>query len=86
MHFQPDRVIIFKGKVFLSNDPDNETINIISPATISAITLTGGASDLYFNRLSGAPSASGTIALSISGDASLAKTITISATGAVSQN
>src|ERR1035437_5762778 len=51
VHFQSDKVIIFKGKVFSAVDPNNETINITSPATISVITLTEGAVDLYYNRL-----------------------------------
>ena len=35
VHFQPDKVIIFKGVVFDVGATNNETIDIISPATIS---------------------------------------------------
>ena len=86
VHFQSDKIIIFKGTVFSVDDPNNKTINIISPANISNVTLNGvsGASgDVYFNRLSGTPNKTGTITVSIS---SLSKIITISATGAVSVN
>ena len=83
VHFQSDKVIIFKGIVFSAVASDNETINIISPATISAITLTGGGTDLFFNRLNGTPSVTGSIVIS---STNFVKTITISATGSVSVN
>ena len=84
VHFQSDRVILFKGKVFSSGAGDNKTINIISPANISNVTL-GGVSattgDVYFARLSGVPNKTGTITVST---ASFSKIITLSATGTVS--
>lgn len=86
VHFQADKIIIFKGKVFSPADPNNETINLLTPAAISNVTL-GGVSrisgDVYFNRLLGAPSTTGTITVSSS---SLLKVITISATGVASVN
>lgn len=86
VHFQSDRIIIFKGMVFLVDDINNKTINIITPANISNVTLAGQSEvsgDVYFNRLSGTPNKTGTITVSIS---SISKIITISATGAVSVN
>lgn len=86
VHFQSDRVIIFKGTSYLSDDVDNKTIDIVSPATISNISLTGGVTDFYFNRLTGTPSKTGTITISIIGNASLTKTLTISTVGSISIN
>lgn len=86
VHFQSDRIIIFTGKVFSAGAGDNKTVNIISPASISNVTLLGVSSatgDIYFERLSGAPSKTGTITVSTT---SFSKIITISATGAVSIN
>jgi hypothetical protein len=83
VHFQSDKVVIFKGQVYSSSDVNNENIIITTPATISAIALTGGATDVYFDRLSGAPNKTGTITVTIS---SLSKVITISATGVTSVN
>ena len=86
VHFQSDRVIIFTGKVFSTGAGDNKTVNIISPASISNVTFLGISStmgDIYFERLSGAPSKTGTITVSTT---SFSKIITISATGAVSIN
>jgi prepilin-type N-terminal cleavage/methylation domain-containing protein len=83
VHFESTKIVIFKGTAFSSVDPNNEDILITSPATISAVNLTGGAVDLYFNRLSGAPNKTGTVTISIS---SSSKVITISATGTASMN
>jgi Tfp pilus assembly protein FimT len=86
VHFQSDKVIIFKGITFSAGDSNNETINIITPATVSNVTLdgvSGTSGDIYFSRLVGAPNKTGTITVSTS---SLSKIITISATGSVSSN
>lgn len=81
VHFQSDKVIIFKGAVFSDGDAGNETINITAPATISNIALAGGGNEIYFNRLSGAPNTTGSVTVSTS---SYSKIITISATGTAS--
>lgn len=86
VHFQSDKVIIFTGKVFSAGASGNETINITTPASISNVTLggvSGTSGDLYFSRLTGVPSATGTVTISSS---SYSKTITISATGVSSSN
>ncbi|OGI95562.1 hypothetical protein A2917_03355 [Candidatus Nomurabacteria bacterium RIFCSPLOWO2_01_FULL_42_17] len=83
VHFQSNKVIIFKGTVFSQSDINNETVAITSPATISSITLVGGGADIYFNRLSGVPSKTGSVIVS---GPNFTKTITIDATGAASVN
>lgn len=86
IHFQHDKIFIFKGKIFTVNDINNEIILITEPASISNVTLSGvsGTSgDLYFNRLSGSPSTTGTVTISTP---SYSKIITIYATGLVSVN
>ncbi len=86
VHFQADKIVIFKTDVFDSNAVDNENISLTTPATIANVTLNGvsGASgDIYFNRLSGAPSVNGTITISTT---NFSKIITISTTGIASVN
>lgn len=86
VHFQSDKVIIFKGTVFSASDANNETINLTAPASISNVTFGGVSSssgDVHFSRLSGSPSTTGTVTLSTS---SYSKIITISATGTASSN
>ena len=82
-HFESDKVIIFTGTTFSAGASSNATTNIISPASISLINLAGGVTDVYFERLSGAPSTTGAITISTP---SFSKVITISTTGAVSVN
>ncbi|MFA6301025.1 MAG: type II secretion system protein [Candidatus Paceibacterota bacterium] len=86
VHLESDKVIIFKGTVFLVNDANNETMNITTPASISNVTLagiSGNTGDIFFNRLSGSPNVTGTITISVP---SISKIITISAAGGVSVN
>jgi len=86
VYFQSNQIVIFKGKIFSVGAQDNKTINIISPASISNVTLNGvsfSTGELYFERLSGVPSKTGTITVSTS---STSKIITVSTTGAISIN
>lgn len=86
VHFQSDKVIIFRGTVFSNADVTNEIVEITSPAFISNVTL-GGVSgftgDVYYNRLSGSPNNSGVITVS---NSSLTKIITIPVSGSASVN
>jgi Tfp pilus assembly protein FimT len=86
VHFQSDKVVIFKGVSFSSGDANNETVDLTLPANISNVTLSGVSAtsgDIYFNRLSGAPSKSGTISVSTP---NYSKIVTISALGSTSVN
>jgi len=86
VHFQSDKVIIFKGIIFSDIDPNNVITDIILPANISNVTL-GGISDvsgdMYFNRIYGAPNTNGTITIS---SPSSSRIITIYQSGSVSAN
>jgi len=86
VHFETNRVIIFIGTVYDANSASNEIINISLPATISNISLTSGATEIYFNRLNGTPSKTGTITISIPSDSSYTKIVTVSGAGGASLN
>lgn len=85
VHFEADKIIIFKGTDFSTRDTaKDETINIITPATISNVTLnlvSDVDGEMYFNRLSGGPSKTGTITVFTT---NYSKIIRISATGTAS--
>ncbi len=86
VHFQSNKIVIFTGTTYNSTSSTNETINIISPATISNVTLagvSGTSGNLFFNKLTGVPSKIGTVTITV---ASSSKVITISATGGISVN
>lgn len=81
VHFESDKVVIFKGITYSAVDPLNEDINIISPATISDILFGVSDVDVYFSRLLGEPNATGFVKITTE---SFSKTINLSATGTVS--
>lgn len=83
VHFAQNSFTYFKGRNYGDGLAGNEVINIQLPAKISNILLSGGATSIYFNRLSGMPNVSGTVIIT-NGD--FTKTITISATGMVNIN
>ncbi len=86
VHLESDKIIIFKGMIFSEGAGDNEIISITSPATVSNVTFGGvsaSSGDVYFNRLSGSPSKTGTITIS---SPNYSKIITILATGVASVN
>lgn len=86
VHFESDEVIIFSGTVFSAGAGGNESILFTSPAEISNVTLnasSGSSGEIFFNRLSGDPSKSGTVTISTPNFSNI---ITISATGAFSSN
>ena len=86
VRFEADKIIIFKGAGFSPGVSDNEIIDIITPASITNVAL--GCTppfpcDIYFNRLSGSPSTTGTVTISTT---NYFKIITIWATGVASVN
>ncbi|MES2023382.1 MAG: type II secretion system protein [Patescibacteria group bacterium] len=86
VHFQSDKVVIFKGTVYSSNDVNNKTVNINFPASISNVnfnSVSAISGDIYFAHLTGVPSKTGTVTIAVS---SSTKIITISATGNFSIN
>ena len=83
VHFQSDQIIIFKGTSFTSGAAGNEVVNIVTPASITNVTLggvSGVSGDIYFNRLSGSPSTIDNNTITVS-TTNYSRIITISATG-----
>jgi len=86
VRFESNQVIIFTGIVYSAGASDNKVVSISTPASITNVTLnasSGTSGELYFVRLSGAPSKTGTITIATG---NYSKTITISASGAISSN
>lgn len=84
VHFETDRIVLFKGDVFSAADPDNKEFVVLSSVEISNIDLNGGGSDLVFERLTGKTDNNGTTTLRLKSDFSKTKDIVISSTGIVS--
>jgi Tfp pilus assembly protein FimT len=88
VHFQSDQVVIFEGTTFTDGAVGNNVIKIISPAQISSITINSASvssGDIYFNRLSGNISNTGTNTIVVS-TPSYSESITVSPSGTVNVN
>lgn len=81
VHFSSNQVTIFAGAIYNPGNPANQSSDLSSAVTISNINLTGGGSDVIFQKLTGVTSQSGTIVVALSSDASETKTVTINGNG-----
>ena len=81
VHLASSSVTIFEGALFVAGSATN-TVMLLNPQTqISSIALSGGGSDVVFERLTGKTSTGGTIRISLTADPSKTKTITVYPTG-----
>ena len=81
VHLEADKVTIFQGDTYSSGDPGNITTSLNPLVTITNIELSGGGSDLVFDRLTGATSQYGTTTISLSSDLAQTKSVIIYPTG-----
>ncbi len=81
VHLQTDRVILFQGTTFNSNDSNNVTLLLSSRDKIATIALVGSAVDVVFDRLSGTTSQSGTLVVQSRSASSENETIYIQSSG-----
>ncbi len=82
VHFTAPQVTLFTGGVYSSGDINNQNYTLSSTDTILTISLTGGGSNVVFQRLSGETTQNGTVVVSSPG-ISKTKTVTIYRTGLV---
>ncbi|MBX4200413.1 hypothetical protein KW790_03075 [Candidatus Parcubacteria bacterium] len=83
VHLQDDQAVIFKGGTYSSSDANNVSVTINSRVEITNISLTGGGSDVLFDRITGATTASGTLRVDIRATPTTYRTISISKTGII---
>lgn len=86
VHFESSQLVLFRGATYSSSDANNETTLLDGALEIPTITLTGGGSEVLFDRLTGKTSNDGTVIIRVKSDTSKTKTITINATGVASVN
>lgn len=82
VHVSASKITFFVGSVYSSGASSNKNFPLMSADTVLTANLTGGGSDIIFNRLSGETNQDGTVSMFSS---SLAKTkiITIYKTGLI---
>lgn len=81
VHFETAQIVLFAGSTYNASDPNNVVYAFPSTIQIFPITLTGGAVDVIFKRLTGETSQDGTVTMSLTADTSRTKTINIERTG-----
>ncbi len=81
-----DRVILFTGLVFSSSSPSNEEYVLHSAVALGGTTITGGGTDIIFNRLTGETGNYGSSTVYLKSDQTKQHTIIVSKTGTITQN
>lgn len=86
--FENDRVIFFTGPTYDASATSNKITYLQNGITIplGSLVLNGSATNVLFNRLTGATNQYGTIQIQVTNDASKSKIITVSKTGIVTSN
>jgi prepilin-type N-terminal cleavage/methylation domain-containing protein len=85
VRFASTTITLFRGSTFNAADPENLVFYLNSTTYIKTATLTGGALDVVFSRLTGEANQTGTIVVA-STRATTTRTVTIYKTGAIESN
>jgi prepilin-type N-terminal cleavage/methylation domain-containing protein len=83
VHLESSRVTLFEGTSFVNGAASNTVATLSPTVTISSIALTGGGSDVVFQRLTGKTTQDGIIKLSAVSSSTVSKTITVYQSGVV---
>lgn len=83
VHFEQDKMIIFKGSLYSPGDSVNQEILLPPRVEISAITLAGGGGEVIFKRFSGETDQSGTITFRLRLDPNETSSVSILASGVI---
>ena len=81
VHFEQDRAALFRAPTYVSGSADNKTEMLARRTLISSIDFTN--SEVVFKRLTGAAVSSGSVTLSVRGNLSLIKIITVESVGTI---
>lgn len=79
--FASTSITLFRGKTYVPGDPNLVTFTFLNNSVFQNVSLTGGVSQVYFSKISGKPSATGTIEVVSKSDTSINEVITIHASG-----
>lgn len=85
VHFQADKYVLFKGTSYDSNDATNKDYTL-TDSELYSISLTGGGSDVIFNRIRGTTDEYGSVSIRLITDTTKTRTININNYGQVSIN
>ncbi len=81
VHFENDTIILFRGSSYPG--VTEATVNLDPRVTLGVIQLSGGATDVVFQRLTGATAQTGSVVVELADDASKRRVIEIYSTGLI---
>jgi prepilin-type N-terminal cleavage/methylation domain-containing protein len=82
VHFASTSVSMFRGDTYVASTTVSD-FDFANKSYASEILLSGGTTDIVFKKITGSPSATGTIIYRITSDSAIHKTLTIHGTGLV---
>jgi len=85
VHFETGEYVLFNGTIYNPSATDNEIHNLPKSVEIYEIELTGGGSEVIFDRVTGTTNQFGEVSLRLKTDTSKVKTIYIENSGRVSE-
>lgn len=81
VHFESDRAVLFRAPTYTVGNADNKTELMSRRISISTISFSG--SEVIFKRLTGAAVSAGSVTLSVRGNASVSKTVSVGLSGTI---
>lgn len=85
VHFESDRVIVYKGATYTPGASSNSTHLLPSTTFISTTTFSGGGSNILFNRLLGTTGNYGTTTIALRAATTSVRYVVILGTGVIEQ-
>lgn len=83
VHFESDKIVLFKGSAYSPVGSDNKITNLPSRVSLSGILLNGGGNNIVFDKLTGKTGHYGTLTISLVSDPLKIKVITIQESGII---
>ncbi|MES2953327.1 MAG: type II secretion system protein [Patescibacteria group bacterium] len=84
VHLEAGALILFAGDTYQAGAATNEPYTLDDAVEVASITLSGGGSDILFERLTGKTSKSGSFVVRLKSDTTRLRTISVTATGLAS--
>lgn len=81
LHFELNRIVFFKGIMFIESNSENKEYKLLPEIEIYNISLNGGGQDIVFKKFSGETENYGNISLGFKNNHSKSKIIKISISG-----
>ncbi len=86
VHIEDTSVVLFVGASYSPSSATNETVLLDTQTIVADISLSGGGSEVIFEKLTGETAHNGTLTIELVSDPTQQRTVTIQNTGLISYN